>query len=101
MVHLVPTTEVNPTRAGVSDLLNYLSHLNEDKTLSYGTIALHRFAMSTFLDPASAHALGSHLLVTRVLRVIFLARHPHSHPPARRPRPTWDVAEVPWHSGTP
>ena len=68
---------LDPTRAEMDQLLNYLSHLYEVRGLFHGTIPFHRSAVSTCLSTAATQALGPP--VTRLLRAIFL-----SHPPACR-----------------
>ena len=80
----------NPVEPHVGNLLNYLSHLFNNRRLAYSTIALHRSAISTCLSPANSSPLGAHPLVTRMLKGVFLSRPP----PSRTILPTWDVAEV-------
>jgi len=73
----------------LSLLLEYLWDLFSEGRV-YGSLGVHRSALSTLAQPAHLHPLGSHPLVSRFMRAVFLSR-----PPARMAlRPTWDVASV-------
>jgi len=70
-------------------LLNYLWDLYSQGRV-YGSIGVHRSALSSLSQPGITPALGAHPLVSRFMKAVFLSR-----PPARMSlRPTWDVAEV-------
>jgi len=76
----------------VSRLLQYLLHLF-DKGRVYGSLGVHRSAISSITGPGDSPALGAHPLISRFMRAAFLARPPA----ALTLRPTWDVAEVLQH----
>ena len=78
--------EVNPSSLDVGQLLNYLSHLYEDRGLSHSTIALHRSAVSTIMDPTSHRPIGAHPLVAQSFPDIDPAQRLRMlKPPEKRP----------------
>jgi len=73
----------------LDSLLRYLWDLFTQGRV-YGSIGVHRSALSSIGHPAADPSLGAHPLVSRFMRAVFLSR-----PPARQTlRPTWDVADV-------
>lgn len=74
----------------VNKLLAYLWFLHTERKLAPNTIAVHKAAICTILQPGATVTAASHPLVSRFMKAAFLAR-----PPANRQvRQTWDALQV-------
>jgi hypothetical protein len=69
------SSNVSLDRAGVTDIMNYLTLLYKRK-LSYSTINIHRSAISMNLAKVDGASLGGHSPFTRLMKGIFTKRHP-------------------------
>ena len=56
---------------------------------AYRTITLHRSVLSSMFPPVGGFSLGTHPVLSRLVRGVFQQR-----PPSRRLFPSWDVASV-------
>jgi hypothetical protein len=82
------SSNVSLDRAGVTDIMNYLTLLYKRK-LSYSTINIHRSAISMTLAKVDGAPLGGHSLITRLMKGIFTKRSPTRKVPS-----VWDPAPV-------
>jgi hypothetical protein len=69
------SSNVSLDRASVIDVMNYVTLLHKRK-LSYSTINLHRSAISMTLANVDGAPLGSHPLITCLVKGVFTKRPP-------------------------
>lgn len=83
-------TNITYCKANVTSVLEFLASLHYDEGLSYSAINCARFALSAYLWQGSErHSVGSHPLVTKLMRGIF-----NTNPPRTRYSHTWDLSVV-------
>ena len=68
-------------------MLNYLSHLEQDRKLAYRTINIHRSCISFHLAHVDNKPVGDHPSVIRLMKGIF-----NSNPPRPKSNVVWDVS---------
>ena len=80
--------KINPLSAPVGSILEFLKDQFEDGK-AYRTLNVDRSTLSTLLPEIDSHRVGSHPLVSQLLKGIF-----HLRPPSPRYIFTWDVSKV-------
>ena len=79
---------VSLSSVGLGVVADYLASLFSSGR-AYRTITLHRSVLSSMFPPMGGFSLGTHPLLSRLVRGVFQQR-----PPSRRLFPSWDVASV-------
>ena len=79
---------IMPVQANVSAVLTFLTATYE-QTLSYSAVNTARSALSSILICDSGHTIGTHPLVSRFVRGVYVL-----HPPMPRYKEVWDVKIV-------
>ena len=79
---------MDPTSICVESMLGYLQYLF-DKGFAWGSIGVHRSALSSILEAHKPVPVGQHPLVCRFVRGVFNKRLP-----SVRAVPTWDIGQV-------
>ena len=77
-----------PSRAPLNEILNFLAHLQE-QGYSYSTVCGYRSMLSAFHEPVDGDSVGSHPLVTHLIKGVF-----NTNPPNKKLCPEWDVGLV-------
>ena len=73
----------------VTNLINYLWYLFNDRRLSWHTLGLDRSAVATLIQPYAPETISEDKRVCRFMRATFLRRRP-----PRKLKPIWDVRTV-------
>ena len=82
------TRGVSFVSVDIALIADYLSSLFSSGR-AYRTITLHRSVLSAMYPPFDGHSVGSHPLISRVVKGVFQRR-----PPSRRFFPSWDVSSA-------
>jgi hypothetical protein len=82
------SSSISLDQVGVTHIMNYLTLL-QCRKLSYSTINLHRPAISMTLSNIDGTPIGSHPLVTRLVKGVFTKR-----PPSHKVPSVWDPAPI-------
>ena len=67
---------LHPSRAPLNEILNFLAHLQE-QGYSYSTVCGYRSMLSAFHEPVHGDSVGSHPLVTRLIKGVFNTNPPN------------------------
>ena len=80
---------LDATTPSVTNLINYLWYLFNDRRLLWRTLGLHRSAVADLIQSYAPEAISEDKRVCRFMRATFLSR-----PPPRKLKPIWDVRTV-------
>jgi len=80
--------EINPIAATLGNIAEYLKDLYLEG-LEYGTIGVHRSAISAFHSPIEGVSVGKHELISKIMTGIY-----HKRPPKPKNVFIWDVDQV-------
>lgn len=90
------SNSVNQSNPSATHLALFLCYLHTDLNLAPRTIKLHKSVVCTFSNPSNVVSLGSHPIVTRIIKGIELSK-----PPTVK-KNIWDVSEIiQWISDNP
>jgi len=78
---------VDPAQESIPNVLDYLTHLLQDRQLSYRSLNVHRSAISYNVPYHGDTSLGNRPDVKKFMKGVF-----NIHPPQPRHQDTWDVS---------
>ena len=80
--------DIDPISGDIAGVVNFLASLYQNK-YQYRSLCNYRSAISSIHDKVDGYEVGSHPMVSRLLKGVF-----HERPPQPRYSSTWDVSKV-------